>query len=82
MEFKEQTKPIIQGLRKGDINEIMTRSGLSRETVRASLRLETLVNATANQIKVWETAVSLLKERQEDAKKAEVKIARIAETLQ
>lgn len=82
MEFKEQTKPIIQGLRKGDINEIMTRSGLSRETVRVSLRLETLVNATSNQIKVWETAVSLLKERQEDAKKAEVKIARIAETLQ
>jgi len=82
MEFQEQRKQIIKSLRKGDINEIMRRSGLSRETVRASLRLETLVGATDNQIKVWDTAVSLLKERQDDAKKAESRIARIAETLQ
>lgn len=81
MDFQEQVKPIIEGLRWGDINEISSRSGLSRETVRASLKLETLVGATDNQVKVWEVTVSMLKERQEDAKKAEVKLAKLAEKL-
>lgn len=81
MDFQEQVKPIIEGLRWGDINEISSRSGLSRETVRASLKLETLVGATENQIKVWEVAGTMVKERQEEAKKKEEKLVSLAKTL-
>lgn len=81
MDFQEQVKPIIKSLRKGDLNEIAERSGLSRQTVRDSLKLETLIGATENQIKVWEVTASMLKGRQEDAKKKEVELAKLAETL-
>lgn len=81
MDFQEQVKPIIKSIRKGDISEIVKRSGLSRQTVSDALKLETLIGATENQIKVWEVAASMLKERQEDAKKKEVELAKLAETL-
>lgn len=81
MDFQEQVKPIIKSIRKGDISEIVKRSGLSRQTVSDALKLETLIGATENQIKVWEVAASMLKGRQEDAKKKEVELAKLAETL-
>ena len=81
MDFQEQVKPIIKSLRKGDLNEIAERSGLSRQTVRDSLKLETLIGATENQIKVWEVAGTMIKERQEEAKKKEEKLVSLAKTL-
>lgn len=81
MEFNTTNKTINKNLRHGDINEIIKRSRLSRETVRASLKLKTLVGATENQIKVWEVATALLQERKETAKEIENKISSIAKKL-
>lgn len=81
MNFQEQVKPLLKSLRKGDLNEIADRSGLSRQTVRDALRLDTLVGATENQIKVWEVAGTMIKERQEEAKKKEEKLVSLAKTL-
>lgn len=81
MNFQEQVKPLLKSLRKGDLNEIAERSGLSRQTVRDSLKLDTLVGATENQIKVWEVAGTMIKERQEEAKKKEEKLVSLAKTL-
>lgn len=81
MDFQEQVKPIIKSIRKGDISEIVKRSGLSRQTVSDALKLETLIGATENQIKVWEVAGTMIKERQEEAKKKEEKLVSLAKTL-
>jgi predicted transcriptional regulator len=81
MNFQEQVKPLLKSLRKGDLNEIADRSGLSRQTVRDALKLDTLVGATENQIKVWEVAGTMTKERQEEAKKKEEKLVSLAKTL-
>ncbi|KAF5072841.1 hypothetical protein DSECCO2_197290 [anaerobic digester metagenome] len=81
MNFQEQVKPLLKSLRKGDLNEIADRSGLSRQTVRDALKLDTLVGATENQIKVWEVAGTMIKERQEEAKKKEEKLVSLAKTL-
>lgn len=81
MNFQEQVKPLLKSLRKGDLNEIADRSGLSRQTVRDALKLDTLVGATENQIKVWEVAGTMVKERQEEAKKKEEKLVSLAKTL-
>lgn len=81
MNFQEQVKPLLKSIRKGDLNEIADRSGLSRQTVRDALKLDTLVGATENQIKVWEVAGTMIKERQEEAKKKEEKLVSLAKTL-
>ena len=78
MEFIDQRNEILQDIVRGDITEIVKRSGFSRETVRQTLKLDTLLNATPTQEKIWEVAAKLHNEKQINAKKAEMRIVKIA----
>lgn len=81
MDFKEQKKLILDILKQGDRSIIADRAGVTTTTVLNALALDALDGATDKQIRVWEEAISLVKEKQQRALKIESKVVALAEKL-
>lgn len=82
MDFKEQKELIVKAIVRNDFTKIAERVGASPQTVRATLRLDTLSGATDLQIRIWNECLNLLEERTKEAKRIEKRAKAVAETLQ
>lgn len=82
MDFKGQKDLIVKAIVRNDYTKIAERAGASPQTVRATLRLDTLSGATDLQIRIWNECLDLLEERAKEAKMVESRAKAVAENLQ
>jgi len=64
MDFTEQKNQIRTMLEKGDIAEIVKKSGMSRQTVQTAHRKCCLNEMSPGERKAWEVTISYLSEKQ------------------
>lgn len=82
MDFTEQKQQIISLMKRGDKRAIAKRAGVGSSTVFNALKKCCVADMTADERRVWATALELMSERQVELEKLGKQTAKLSEKIQ
>ena len=81
MDFTEQKNQVLSLIEKGDIQEIMNESGLSRQTIQTAHKKCCLNEMSGGERKAWEATVRYLSSKQKKLERLEKETAKLSEQI-
>ena len=81
MDFTKQKEQVLSLIEKGDIQEIVNESGLSRQTIQTAHRKCCLSEMSGGERRAWEATLNYLSNKQKKVERLEKETAKLSERI-